>query len=328
MQHFTGTEYVMIDIANNFGLDRLNWDDRLWWVKDNRPDLDKLADNAASPFAFRKAVHALKQAEKGEPTNHTMGLDATASGIQIMAAMSADSKAGETVNIVNSGRRRDLYTEVAQTMSEYASREITRDDLKKPIMTYFYGSEAVPKAAFADKEALEAFYRTLQERLEGPYKLRNLFLKFWDPTACNYEWAMPDGHFAYIPVLQMEERGVEIDEADHFRYTMRKQVCKPKDIGLALAANIVHAVDAWICRNMVKRAKEAGFHLVPIHDCFFAHPNYMNQVRQFYVDIMAELASMNMVSNILTQLIGKKYHYNKLDADLTDSIKQSEYALS
>jgi len=121
---------------------------------------------------------------------------------------------------------------------------------------------------------------------------------------------------------------MEIDEADHFRYTMRKQVCKPKDKGLALAANLVHSVDAWICREMVKRGHKAHVTIIPIHDCFFAYPNKMNIVRQLYIDILADLATMNMVSNILTQLTGRSFTYSKIGADIDQEIKGSEYALS
>jgi hypothetical protein len=286
------------------------------------------ADNAENPVAFRKALRALDLAEKGEPTNHMMGLDATASGIQVMSVMSADAEGARTVNLGNTGKREDLYSEVAASMSEVTGKEITRKQVKRPVMTYFYGSEAVPKEVFDDKKDLDGFFQAMQETLPGAFQLRNLFLKFWDPTVCNFEWAMPDGHFAYVPVLQVEEKGMEIDEANHFRYTMRKQVCKPKDRGLALAANIVHSVDAWIAREMVKRAYDAGFPLIPIHDCFFAPPNKMNLVRQFYVNILTELAQMNMVSNILTQLIGRTYTYMKMGKDIDEQVQQSEYALS
>ena len=178
MQHFTGTQYIMIDVANQFGLDRLNWKDRMHWVRNHRSDLPKLADNAANPIAYRKAIRALGCAEKGIETNHMMGLDATASGIQVMAIMSADIKAAETVNLVDPTTRRDLYTDVAISMSEFIGQPITREDVKRPVMTYFYGSERVPKSVFGEAKGLDAFYQAMQETLPGPYQLRNLFLKF------------------------------------------------------------------------------------------------------------------------------------------------------
>ena len=33
MQHFTGTQYLQIDVANCYGLDRLTWQERLDWFE-------------------------------------------------------------------------------------------------------------------------------------------------------------------------------------------------------------------------------------------------------------------------------------------------------
>ena len=135
MQTFTGTEYVKIDLANQFGLDRLRWQDRLHWVNNNRPDMPTLADKAKVRYAFEKALRALVHAESDQPTNHIMGLDATASGIQIMSAMSGCHLSAKTVNLVDTGNREDLYANISREMSTLLGTEIERDVIKKPVMT-------------------------------------------------------------------------------------------------------------------------------------------------------------------------------------------------
>lgn len=329
MQTFTGLDYIKIDVANSFGLDRLPWAERIHWVNNNEPDLEKLRGQTNKSIAYAKAVRALRQAQAGEIVKHQVNLDATASGIQIMSAMSGCISGAKTVNLVNTGEREDVYDSMARRMTKICEKNFTRDDLKKPIMTFFYGSTAKPKEIFGEEgPELEAFYEALKTELPGAYQLRNLFLGLWEPDLQVYEWAMPDGHYAYVPVITPEEKGLEIDEENHFRFTMRVLKCKPKEQGLALAANIVHSVDAWVCRLMVKRAHAQGFRISPIHDCFYVHPNYANQLRQNYIDIMAELAEMNMVRIIVSQLKEMDFRYRKLSNDLPALIRESEYALS
>jgi len=328
MQTFTGTEYLQIDIANQFGLDRLEWDKRIWWVKDNIGDLKDLDSTAKHPILFRKAYRALKEVIAGRSTNHLMGLDATASGIQIMAAMSGCHRAAKAVNLIDTGQREDLYDDVALNMTKLVDIPVDRERMKKPVMTFFYGSQAVPKQVFGDGQALVCFFNSMLETLPGPYKLMQLFQRFWDGNATEYTWVLPDGHVAKIPVTSTEEKGMEIDEENHLRFHYRAQVIKPQSQGKALAANIVHSVDGWVCREMVKRAAAQGFWLAPIHDCFYASPNNMNQVRLNYRDIMVELSQMNLVAQILSSIRKQSLTYRKLSTDLHIKISSSEYALS
>ena len=228
MQTFTGMEYVKIDLANQFGLDRLRWDDRIHWVNNNRPDMPALSSTAKQELAFNKALRALVQAENGITTNHIMGLDATASGIQVMAAMSGCRSSARAVNLIDTGNRKCVYDSVASGLANKAEYKIERDTIKKPVMTFFYGSEAVPRQLLGEGEALQAFYDVLSTTLKGPYELMKLFQSFWDSNATKYVWAMPDGHVVHIPVTSKEDKGLEIDEAEHIRFTYRAEVVAPQ----------------------------------------------------------------------------------------------------
>ena len=80
MMKFSGYEYVMIDVSNQWGNDKLPFEDRIRWVHQNMDDLESLADQAETPPLYMKAVMALRKAQKGIPSGHLVGLDACCSG--------------------------------------------------------------------------------------------------------------------------------------------------------------------------------------------------------------------------------------------------------
>ena len=81
-QRFTGAQYLMIDIANNYGhgLDKKNWIDRLTWFKDNEPQLLSLVQSADEPALYYAGVKAYHDVLEGKPIGYMISLDATSSG--------------------------------------------------------------------------------------------------------------------------------------------------------------------------------------------------------------------------------------------------------
>lgn len=53
----------------------------------------------------------------------------------------------------------------------------------------------------------------------------------------------------------------------------------------------------------------------------------MNHLRQHYIDVFAELAESNVLSDILSQIHGMPGHFPKLSQNLGALIRNSNYAL-
>lgn len=70
------------------------------------------------------------------------------------------------------------------------------------------------------------------------------------------------------------------------------------------------------------------FPIITVHDEFKCHPNYVNHMRQHYINILAELADSDIVSDILSQLHGTPGSFTKLSNDLSKHIRNANYALS
>lgn len=326
MQEFTGLEYLQIDIANTFGMDKTTWSDRLDWFSDNQNDLDNLADKADKPVLFGKAVRAYQSAVAGEPIGHIMYMDATASGLQIMAALSGCLETAEKVNMIDPLVRRCPYTESADLMNDELDQDnqVTRQDIKLPLMSHYYNK--FYQESFNENQ-LDTFYRVLQNSFQGAEAVKNKINEFWDKKALNHTWILPDGHVAFVPVVEVVNSKIEVDELDHTTFTYRYKKNIPSRRSTSLAPNIIHSIDAYVCREMIRRGYEKKIPVVPIHDAFGSHANNMNTVRELYREIMTEIAASNLLENILKQL-GLNRPLSKFSYSLDKYIIQSEYMLS
>ena len=328
MQTFTGREYLLIDIASRFGMDRDTWGERLAWANDNYHDLEFIT-NPKEGILYRKAVRALRLVDKGKPTNHIMGLDATASGLQVMACLSGCHKTGSEVNLINDGIRHDVYGSIGAYMADKLGKPFSRDEMKDPLMTTFYGSTRQPAIIFGKgTPALQAYYEVIQTRLMGAWRVLQVIQAHWNPNATHHEWTLMDGHTAFVPVTGTVEKSLEIDELRHLRMSYRTELLGTLPQSRALAANVVHSIDGWVCRQMVLMAHKQGFWLAPIHDCFYTSPKYMNQVRKNYSTLLAWIADNPVLENILRNLGNTDISIRKASNNLSTAILQADYALS
>lgn len=142
-------------------------------------------------------------------------------------------------------------------------------------------------------------------------------------------WTLPDGHVARVKNMVAVDKKIEIDEMGHATFTHRIWENKAQDFGLSLPANVVHSIDAYVVREMYRLANEQGFELLTIHDSFWASPNYVQNMRENYANILADIADNNYLESILREITGNPdLVYKKYSNDLGHHIRNSEYALS
>ncbi len=251
-QSFTGREYLKIDIANHMGLDKLTWDERITWFDANENSLETLIDQADEPALYYAGVKAWREVQAGEPTGYMISLDATSSGLQILAALTGDGSAAELCNVTGKGQRMDAYTAIYRAMLDKIddSAKIDRDGVKQAIMTSLYGSTAVPKDVFGEGYLLQTFYDTMKELAPAAWELNEAFLALWDPEALENSWVLPDNFHVRIKVMD------RVKETVHFLnqpFDVYYNVNTPIENGRSLGANIVHSIDGMIVREMTRR---------------------------------------------------------------------------
>lgn len=402
MQLFTGMQYLKIDVANQFGLDKEDWDVRLDWFDKNESDLLSLQKQAEEPAMFYASATSYYRAKEGKVNHHPISLDATSSGLQILAALTGDRKAATICNVVSTGHRKDAYTEVYYAMLSKTGGEakIERKDTKKAVMTSLYGSEAVPKSVFGEGPLLALFEETMDDQAPGAWELNKQMLALWQSDVDAYHWVMPDNFNVHIKVMQMYSENVHFLDKP-YEVSFARQ--GPMEGGRSLGANMTHSIDGMIVREMTRRcmydlervlyirdvlcvptfktsiagAKDEDwqmvekiwhhyqitgflsarilnhlnaaniilvdrvsilelieslpskpFQVIAVHDCFRALPNYGNDLRRQYNLLLAGIAKSRLLSDLLTQITGRKMEVGKLDHSLWKDIVNTEYALS
>lgn len=405
MQIFTPKEYLKIDIANSYGLDKKTWDERIAWFDENEANLLNLVEEAEESALFYAGINAWKDMKAGKPIGYAVALDATSSGLQLLACLTGDRSAAELCNVVNymgeNGKplRRDAYTVIYHKMLDIlgeASR-IKRSDTKQAVMTAFYGSEAKPKEVFGEGIRLKTFENVMETVASGPWALNKFLLQCGNPDANRYIWVLPDNFHAVIKVMVPEVQTVNF-LGKPFDITRMVQGTEEKT--RMLSANITHSIDGMVVREMLRRCnydrdlveavrelcdegpseygeikgnlekvqelwnhyEKSGFlslsildYLDPctiayvdrqvvadmidtmpkkpfpvmtVHDCFRCHPNYGNDLRRQYNQILSDIAKSDLLGFILSQVLGQEFSAGKLDDSLWQDILETDYALS
>lgn len=247
---YSPMQYLAIDIANHYGLDKEEYETRIQWVKDNLDNLEFMVYQAEEPHLYTKAVNALRMTQKGLPTGHTVALDAVCSGLQLMSVVMGCKAGCALTGLIHENKRTDAYTLITEAMNEKVFVEVSRKDAKSAVMKGLYGSLAAPKEVFGDLTPV--FYETLNEECPGAMDLLEMLRAAWSDEVDRNSWQLPDGHLAMVPITETVESRIHVAQ---LKYTpvVTHQIVTPLEKGVSLIANVVHSIDAYVLRTMVRR---------------------------------------------------------------------------
>ncbi|KAF5347347.1 hypothetical protein D9756_009879 [Leucocoprinus leucothites] len=163
-----GLRWLKIHIANLYGYDKANFDERVKWVDEHTEQIRETATNplngskwwlsAGDPWQFLAASMELNAAlESGNPytfeSNLPVHQDGTCNGLQHYAALGGDMKGAQQVNLVAGDKPSDVYSHVGRMVEEVIEKDvlkgekyalmlqgkITRKVVKQTVMTTVYG---------------------------------------------------------------------------------------------------------------------------------------------------------------------------------------------
>lgn len=87
-------------------------------------------------------------------------------------------------------------------------------------------------------------------------------------------------------------------------------------------------VDPMVIAKMIKTLPDKSFEILSNHDCFRCHPNYGNDLRRQYNQIMCDIKNSNMLPFIASQVVGKPVKARKVGNIPDEVILNGNYLLA
>lgn len=404
MKTYTAIEYILLSLSEYYGTGKLNFEKRIESIlelihgthsaEQVHETLMTKAPAAKKPALFTAAANALRDALKGEEIGFLVGMDASASGPQIMGVLSGCEKTCYATGLIDKDEPKDLYKLLVSDMNTRLAESINtdRDAVKSATVPFFYGSTEKPKEVFIEgSAAYKEYFTALNNIAPGACEVKSDLMSCWQAYDDTHSWVMPDNFHVVCRVFDREEKKIEVDELNHASFTHSFFEHRGTKTGLSLAANVIHSVDALIAREMVRRcnykpsemryaaqvlkrhAINAGgpiqkdfislhhvphitpeyvkknltenqcrllyrlitvtltkpsFEILVIHDDFKCHPNYMNELRQHYLNILIELGHSDLLSNLISQIVKRPVRYKKFCQNISEKIAGANYHLT
>ncbi len=154
-----GMEWIKFQLATTYGLDKATMQERLDWIDDYenrnlvervwRDPIGNIADweNADEPWLFLAACNEWYELyyEHRFHTHLPVAVDATCSGLQILAGLAKDASTARMVNVIGSDKPQDAYAVIAlksmdaipDRLKPYWDRKVT----KRCVMTIPYNAK-------------------------------------------------------------------------------------------------------------------------------------------------------------------------------------------
>jgi|GEM_PF-3256237 len=181
-----------------------------------------------------------------------------------------------------------------------------RDQIKFPLMYLSYGQQEKGTKENLQKQMKESyteevydiFVQAVSEVLPGYLTILNWVNSKWNPEWKKVSWYMPDGFKVVCKPTSYQELNFKL--FDQYNVTGKVHGVKQETSALILLVTIFHSTDAYIARRMVL---ENDFQMYTIHDAFRMHPNDAHKAKQTYNKIMAEITTMNLFEDILSQIL-------------------------
>ncbi len=207
-------------------------------------------------------------------------------------------------------------------------RLFNRSEIKASFLQFGYGQQTKgTKAQLAtdlgskyDDSIYDVFIQAVNNIAPGfaetMHDINSLWQEDWDEVS----WTMPDGFVVTCKPTSSDWVDFEIDERTITAKVTGVQRVKK---ALILYVNLIHSIDAFVMRQIVKNA---DYDIVTIHDATRCLANHSGATKQAYREALADINRSELLSDLLTQIHGSIVDTQAGSLD-SDDILNSTYAL-
>ena len=222
-------KWLAFQVATTFGKDKDTFDERQAWVKENHELITLVAtdpidslplwEGTEEPWQFMAACHEYYHCCIIKDHNHTglaVAVDATCSGLQILAGLAKDQSTASLVNVCPGSKPSDAYKAVAIEARKYLPKRMhpwmTRKTTKRTVMTIPYNAtkdssrkyirealreQGIDHTSEELTEVVNAVYKSMDAIVPGPMQVMRWIKKHVGQYIRNggteVEWVTPTG---------------------------------------------------------------------------------------------------------------------------------------
>ena len=321
-------QWLAFQVATTYGLDKAPMTERLAWVAENEDLITRIAkdpidnlsewEGADEPWTFLAACdeyyHCVINCDRHH-TNLPIAVDATCSGLQILAGLARDASTAKLVNVLPSDRPQDAYKVIAEQAKPHVPEHIRpymdRKTTKRTVMTVPYNAKPFSNRGYirealkekgldVEKEDLTAVVKAVRDAMDvivpGPMQV----MKWIEQEVSNaidrglqeLTWVTPSGFVVRQKLMKKNLKTVDLQLLGRCQITVAEGDTDKVDKNHhknATAPNLIHSLDASLLHLSAIRFDAP---IALIHDSVLCRATDMSIlstiVRETYMHLFAE----------------------------------------
>ena len=321
-------KWLAFQVATTFGLDKSPMEERQEWVKHNIPLITLIAhnpcdnisewENVEEPWQFLAACYEYYNCvitKNCHTTSLPIAIDATCSGLQILAGLARDKSTADLVNVTRSPMPQDAYKVVAMESRGNIPKRLRqhwdRKCCKRVVMTIPYNAKPYSnrsyiRDALKDKgveiekdeltQTVTAVRNAMHKVVPGPMAV----MKWIEDEVSRallrgvseLEWTTPSGFVVHQKIMKKEIETIELKLLGRCRVQVATEDTDEVDKSrhkAATAPNLIHSLDASLLHIATMRFKSP---IALIHDSVLCRATDMSilstLVRETYMHLFAQ----------------------------------------
>ena len=321
-------QWLAFQVATTYGMDKDTMSDRIAWTLENHNLISRIANDpiatlsewegADEPWTFLAACeeyhHCVIECNRTH-TSLPVAVDATCSGLQILAGLARDRSTAQLVNVLPGDKPQDAYKVIAEQAKPHVPEcirpHMDRKTTKRTVMTVPYNAKPFSNRGYirealkdkgveVEKDDLTATVKAVREAMNvivpGPMRVMKWIetevAAAIDRGATELEWVTPSGFVVTQKLMKKKVQEIELQLLGRCHIKVATEDGDKVDKSHhknATAPNLIHSLDASLLHLSALRF-DAPISL--IHDSVLCRATDMDTlsrlVRETYMHLFAE----------------------------------------